>query len=103
MSTKVKKLLITGFEDLGIYSKESLSVINRNLARNHKLAESFGWAVCHYDENHGVKGTTSFLSEEFPQIPKVKFHPQHGWAERSDFARILAMLEEKNSGYNVIA
>ncbi len=103
MSINEKKLLITGFEDLGKYSKESISVINRNLARNHKLAKSYGWTVCHYDENNGVKGTSSFLSEEFPQIPKVKFHQQHGWAERSDFARIFAMLEGKDLGYDVMA
>ena len=103
MNIDEKKLLITGFEDLGKYSKESISVISRNLARNHKLAKSFGWTICHYDENHGVKGTPSFLSEEFPQIPKVKFHQQHGWAERSDFARIFAMLEGKDLGYDVMA
>ena len=103
MNVNIKKLLITGFEDLGKYSKESISVIDRNLVRNHKLAKSFGWAVCHYDEKHGVKGTSSFLCEEFPQIPKVKFHQQHGWAERSDFARILAMLEKKDLDYEVMA
>jgi len=98
-----KKLLITGFEDLGKYSKESISVINRNLDRNHQLAKSFGWTISHYDENRGVKGTPSFLSEVFPRIPKVKFHHEHGWAERSDFARIFAMLEGGDLGYDVVA
>ena len=103
MSFNKKKLLITGFEDLGKYSKESISIITKNLARNHQLAKLFGWTVCHYDENHGVKGTSSFLSEAFLQIPKVKFHHQHGWAERSDFARIFAMLEGTDLGYDVMA
>lgn len=103
MSCSSKKILITGFEDLGKYSKESISIIHKNISRNHALAKQFGWDVVHYDENRGVNGTESFLCENFPQIPAVQFNQQFGWAERSDFARIFAMMDANNSGYDVMA
>lgn len=100
---KMKKLLITGFEDVGKYSPVNTVVIKANLARNHELATEYGWDVFHMNEACGVNGTSNFLSEKFPLAEKIRFSDSMGWAERSDFARLFALIEKSSEEYDVVA
>lgn len=99
----MKKLLITGFEDMGKYSPSNIVVIKDNLARNHELATEYGWDIFHMNEACGVNGTSNFLSVIFPQATKLRFNDSMGWAERSDFARLFAMVEKFSEGYDIVA
>jgi len=100
---KSNRLLITGFEDLSKYSANSTRIIHKNIARNHRLAKAYGWDIFHMDNHTGVNGTSHFLSDDFPLAKSVIFSEKSGWAERSDFARLYAMLERENDGYGVFS
>jgi hypothetical protein len=103
VGTAMNKLLVTGFEDVGKYSHVNSDVIKANLARNHQLAAQYGWNVFHMNEACGINGTGNFLSSVFPLAEKIRFSDSMGWAERSDFARLFAMVEKFADGYDVVA